>query len=109
MRDSRGRNTAALTISASMFSLKFGSALGGAIPGFVLAMFGFVANQAQTAQTITGIRLMFNILPAGFFLVSGLLMFFYFIDRSTLRRVERELRERRDKTSYSSSAFGATA
>lgn len=104
---STGRNTAALTISASMFSLKFGSALGGALPGFVLALFGFVANQVQTAEAITGIRFMFNILPAGFFLVSGLLMFFYFIDRSTLRRVERELRERRGKRDYSSAALGA--
>ncbi len=90
-----GKNTAGLTVSASMFSLKFGSAVGGALPGFMLAWFGFVANEIQTDTAITGIRLMFNVLPAIFFLAGGLLMFFYRIDRSTLHRIEAELHERR--------------
>jgi GPH family glycoside/pentoside/hexuronide:cation symporter len=90
-----GKNTAGLTVSASMFSLKFGSAVGGALPGFVLAGFGFVANAVQTDQAIVGIRLMFNVLPAVFFLVGGLLMFLYKIDRHTLSRIEAELHERR--------------
>lgn len=90
-----GKNTAGLTVSASMFSLKFGSALGGALPGFMLAWFGFVANDVQTDNAITGIRLMFNLLPAVFFLLGGLLMFFYRIDRATLTRIESELHERR--------------
>lgn len=90
-----GKNTAGLTVSASMFSLKFGSAVGGALPGFMLAWFGFVANEVQTESAITGIRLMFNVLPAIFFLAGGLMMFFYRIDRSTLARVETELHERR--------------
>ena len=92
-----GKNTAGLTVSASMFSLKFGSAVGGALPGFMLAWFGFVANEVQTESAITGIRLMFNLLPAIFFLAGGLLMFFYRIDRSTLTRIEGELHERRSK------------
>jgi GPH family glycoside/pentoside/hexuronide:cation symporter len=90
-----GKNTAGLTVSASMFSLKFGSAVGGALPGFILAWFGFVANESQSALSITGIRLMFNVLPAVFFLAGGLLMFLYQIDRATLGRVEAELHERR--------------
>ena len=90
-----GKNTAGLTVSASMFSLKFGSAVGGALPGFILAWFGFVANEVQTDMAITGIRLMFNVLPAVFFLGGGLLMFFYRIDRKTLNQVEAELHERR--------------
>jgi GPH family glycoside/pentoside/hexuronide:cation symporter len=90
-----GKNTAGLTVSASMFSLKFGSAVGGALPGFVLAGFGFVANAVQTDQAIVGIRFMFNVLPAVFFLIGGLLMFLYKIDRHTLSRIEAELHERR--------------
>ena len=38
---------------------------------------------------------MFNVLPAIFFLVGGLLMFFYRIDWATLHQVEAELHERR--------------
>ncbi|MBT8065705.1 MAG: MFS transporter [Gammaproteobacteria bacterium] len=90
-----GKNTAGLTVSASMFSLKFGSAVGGALPGFMLAWFGFVANEVQTDSAITGIRLMFNVLPAIFFVAAGLLMYFYRIDRETLTRLEAELHERR--------------
>ena len=91
-----GKHTAGLIVSASMFSLKFGSAVGGALPGFMLAWFGFVANEVQTDAAIAGIRLMFNVLPAVFFLAGGLMMFFYRIDRATLRRVEAELHERRE-------------
>ena len=90
-----GKHTAGLIVSASMFSLKFGSAVGGALPGFMLAWFGFVANEVQTDSAIAGIRLMFNVLPAVFFLIGGLMMFFYRIDRATLRRVEAELLGRR--------------
>lgn len=90
-----GRNTAGLTVSASMFSLKFGSAVGGALPGYVLAWFGFVANEDQTEAALTGIRLMTNVLPALFFLVGGMLMILYRIDRKTLEVVESELSERR--------------
>ena len=90
-----GRNTAGLTVSASLFSLKFGSAVGGALPGYILAAFGFIANEAQTDNSIWGIRLMFNVLPAVFFLAGGLLMLFYRIDRVTLFTVEQELHERR--------------
>jgi GPH family glycoside/pentoside/hexuronide:cation symporter len=90
-----GKQTAGLIVSASMFSLKFGSAVGGALPGFMLAWFGFVANEIQTDTAVLGIRLMFNVLPAAFFLLGGLLMFFYRIDRETLIRVETDLHERR--------------
>ena len=92
---STGKNTAGLTVSASMFSLKFGSAVGGALPGFMLAGFGFVANEVQTDTAISGIRLMFNLLPAMFFVAAGLAMMFYRIDRKTLTQVEAELHERR--------------
>ena len=78
-----------------MFSLKFGSAVGGALPGFMLAGFGFVANEVQTDSAITGIRLMFNVLPAMFFIAAGVAMSFYRIDRKTLTQVEAELYERR--------------
>ncbi|MFK7733991.1 MAG: MFS transporter [Pseudomonadales bacterium] len=99
-----GKNTAGLTVSASMFSLKFGSALGGALPGFMLAWFGFVANEIQIDTAITGIRLMFNALPAFFFLAAGVLISFYRIDRATLTQVESELQERRSKHKTSAEA-----
>lgn len=95
-----GKNSAGLTVSASMFSLKFGSAMGVAIPSTVLALFGFLApvdgiDQAQTAEALNGIRMMFNVVPGLFFLIAGTLMFFYRIDRRLLARIESELNARR--------------
>jgi len=92
-----GKYTAGLTVSASMFSLKFGSALGAALPGFMLAWFGFVANEVQTEFSLVGIRLMFNALPALFFLMGGVLMIFYRLDKSTLAKVEGEIEQRRSE------------
>ena len=90
-----GVNSAGLTVSASMFSLKTGSAIGIALPAFILAGFGFEANQAQTPEAIQGIRLMFNLVPAFFFAVAGGLVVLYRLDGATVRRIERELAERR--------------
>lgn len=99
-----GKNSAGLTVSASMFSLKFGSAVGVAIPSSVLAMFGFVAPidgvaQVQPEDALTGIKMMFNIIPAAFFLVAGGLMLFYRIDRKLLSLMEADLRTRRGQAS----------
>ncbi len=89
------KNTAGLVVSASMFSLKFGSAVGGAIPGFFLAAYGFVANATQSPESLEGIRFMFNLLPAIFFAGAAIVMFFYQLDKQALNQVEVELAERR--------------
>ncbi len=90
-----GKRTSGLIVSASLFSIKFGSAVGGALPGFILAAFGFVANEVQTPTAMFGIRLMFNILPAVLMAVGGLCMILYRIDRATLQRIETEMHARR--------------
>lgn len=95
-----GKNSAGLTVSTSMFSLKFGSAIGVAIPSTVLAFFGFMSpvdgiDQIQTADALNGIRMMFNIVPGFFFLAAATLMCFYRIDRRLLARIEEELSARR--------------
>jgi len=90
-----GHNSAGLTVSASMFALKFGSAVGSAIPGFILGWYGFVKDQVQTAEALTGISTMWNFVPALFFLAAALLMVFYKLDGNTMQKVERDLLERR--------------
>ena len=97
-----GKNSAGLTVSASMFSLKFGSAVGVAIPSAVLAGVGFVAPldgvaQIQSETALAGIRMMFNIVPGLFFLCAGSLMCFYQIDRRLLARIEQDLSVRRSE------------
>lgn len=93
-----GHNSAGLTVSASMFALKFGSAVGSAIPGYILAWYGFVKDADQTATTLEGISISWNIAPAAFFLIAAFLMLFYKLDGKTMDKVERELLERRGET-----------
>ena len=93
-----GKNSAGLTVSASMFSLKAGSAIGSAVPAFILAAFGFMANQTQTPESLQGIRIMFNFVPAVFFFIAGVLMVFYKLNGVTVNKMERELLARRSDT-----------
>ena len=97
-----GHNSAGLTVSASMFSLKFGSAVGSAIPGYILSWYGFMKDMPQTEETLSGISLMWNVIPAVFFLLAALLMLFYKLDGKTMEKVERELLERRGEISQAS-------
>ncbi|WP_395345214.1 MFS transporter [Ningiella sp. W23] len=90
-----GKRTSGLTVSASMFALKFGSALGGALPGFILAYVGFVANEVQTDEAILGLRLMATAVPAILFAIGGLMMLFYTLDKQTIANIESELKVRR--------------
>lgn len=99
---SSGYNSAGLTVSASMFALKFGSALGSAIPGYILGWYGFVKDQTQSDETLTGISVMWNIAPALFFLVAAILMIFYTLDGTTMKMVEQQLLERRGEIPQSS-------
>jgi len=91
-----GKNNAGLTVSASMFSLKAGSAFGSALPLAILSWFSFdKALPQQPQEAIEGIQLMFNVVPALFFGLAGVLMLGYKIDRALLAQIERELAERR--------------
>ncbi len=90
-----GHNSAGLTVSASMFSLKFGSAVGSSIPGYILGWYGFVKDVPQTETALEGISLMWNLVPAIFFLLAAILMVFYKLDGKTMEKVEQELLVRR--------------
>ena len=54
---------------------------------FRTMLLGLIRDRAALAMSF--------VLPAVFFLVGGLLMFLYKIDRHTLSRIEAELHERR--------------
>ena len=90
-----GHNSAGLTVSASMFALKFGSAVGSAIPGYILGWYGFVKDQVQTEEALSGISTMWNIIPAVFFFIAALLMIFYTLDGDKMKKIEQDLLERR--------------
>jgi len=80
-----------------MFALKFGAAIGSAIPGYVLAWYGFVKDQPQTEMAQAGIGTMWNVVPAIFLLLAAFLMMFYKLDSKAIKTMEQELLDRRGR------------
>lgn len=92
------RRATGLVMSASTMAQKFGWTIGGAVAGWLLAMFGFEANQLQTGETILGIRLMISIIPAIAAVLCGVFMFFYKLDDATMATITADLKARRDQS-----------
>jgi GPH family glycoside/pentoside/hexuronide:cation symporter len=83
-----GRRSTGLIHSASLFSLKTGSMIGGSLGGHMLGWFGFVANQEQSRQTLWGIMLMFSIVPAVLAAGKAIALWIYPLDRRKVLAIE---------------------
>jgi len=94
-----GRRATALIMAVSLFALKLGIALGGAILAWILDAYGFVANVAQSATSLTGIRMVMSIYPAIAGMIGVLLMVFYPIDNKMMKQIEADLTARRQSGS----------
>ncbi len=89
------RRATGLIMAASLFALKLGLTLGGAIVGWMLAYFGFVANQDQSLETTRGIILLMSVFPAVIGMLGGALMIFYPLGNKMMAKIEAELTARR--------------
>ena len=58
-----GKRLSGMIYAIIGFFFKFGLALGGIVPGFMLARFGYVANQVQTPEALQGILITTTIIP----------------------------------------------
>jgi GPH family glycoside/pentoside/hexuronide:cation symporter len=92
-----GRRSTGLVFSAATFAQKAGWGIGGALAGWLLAIFKFVPNVEQTAEAITGIKLMISVFPGVLYMSCAILLFFYGIDHKTVLIMEKDLQARRDK------------
>lgn len=73
------------------FLTKFTGALGIAVSGWALDLFGYVPNVLQTDQARLGIRLFFGPVPAIAILISLPLLIWYPITRASHRTLREEL------------------
>ncbi|MDE3058963.1 MAG: MFS transporter [Bacteroidota bacterium] len=89
------RRATGIVFSAIVFALKAGLGFGGAITGYVLSLYGYVPNAAQTAPALHGIVMTMSILPAITFGLCAVVLFFYSIDRQAEIQITSELAERR--------------
>lgn len=90
-----GRRSTGLIHSASLFSLKMGSMIAGALGGYVLAYFGFEKDQVQTDRSIFGIVLMFTFIPAFFAVLKAVAIWRYPLDAKRISEIEKSLEARK--------------
>ncbi|HEV2481587.1 MAG TPA: MFS transporter [Puia sp.] len=90
-----GRRATGLIFSSSSMSQKIGWTIGGALCGWLLALFGFRANvpQGETAQK--GIVLMLSLLPAAGAALSVLALALYPLSEQRIKAIAHELEHRR--------------
>jgi GPH family glycoside/pentoside/hexuronide:cation symporter len=77
-----------------------GLSVGGALAGWLLTYFGYVAGAEQTEFALKGIRWMMSIIPAVPFFIGVAILFMYKIDKRTEIQMTEELVERRKHFQY---------
>ncbi len=90
-----GRRATGLIFSSSSMSQKLGWTLGGALTGWLLAIYGFEANMVQSVETKTGIRMMLSFIPAAGALLSAVFIMCYKLSDSLMVSITEDLQERR--------------
>lgn len=91
-----GRRATGLVFSSSSMSQKLGWTIGGALTGWLLAVYGFKANLVQTAHAQHGIRTMLSFLPAVGAIVSVFLIAVYPLTEKRVEEITTELKDRRE-------------
>jgi len=91
-----GRRATGLVFSAATFAQKAGWGIGGALAGWLLALYQFTPNIEQTASALTGIKMMISVFPGILYMSCAILLFFYAIDHKTCVIMQEELEARRE-------------
>ncbi|GLX82390.1 MFS transporter [Thalassotalea eurytherma] len=86
-----GRRATAMVFSAAAFSQKLGGALAGALIGYLLASMGYVANQAQSAQSNEGIILLMTIIPGVFAVFAVIIIKLYPLSDEKVSELQAEI------------------
>jgi GPH family glycoside/pentoside/hexuronide:cation symporter len=90
-----GRRSTGLVFAASSFAQKMGWTVGGAVTGLILSSFGYQAGVAQSAGSLTGLKLLVSFIPAVGSVIAALLPLLYSLDDKRMQQIEKELAERR--------------
>ncbi len=91
----RGRRATGLVFSASTMSQKIGWAFGAFVALSLMGQVGFEPNQAQSAESLRGLILLFSLIPAGFGVLALILSFFYPLNDKRVDQIVNDLAERR--------------
>ncbi|TWB19081.1 GPH family glycoside/pentoside/hexuronide:cation symporter [Nitrospirillum amazonense] len=89
-----GRRDEAKIFGVASLAQKVALGLAGALLGWLLSAIGFVPNATQSAETLSGLRLLMSLLPCGLFAGTLALMAGYPLDGALHRRIVEELGQR---------------
>jgi glycoside/pentoside/hexuronide:cation symporter, GPH family len=92
-----GRRATGLIFSSSSMSQKFGWTIAAMLAGWILTLYGFVANMEQTEESLLGIRLMISVFAGCGAILAGAFIFFYKLDEKTMAQIETDLQRTRKK------------
>ena len=90
-----GRRATGLVFSASIFSQKQGWGIGAALALILMQSVGFVANVAQTPQSLHGLVQLMSIIPAALGVVSVIILLFYPLNEKKVAEIGAALHARR--------------
>jgi GPH family glycoside/pentoside/hexuronide:cation symporter len=91
-----GRRSTGLVFSAATFAQKAGWGIGGALAGWLLALYNFIPNAEQTPEAITGIKLMISVFPGVLYMSCAIFLYFYDITHETEMIMQEELELRKN-------------
>lgn len=90
-----GRRATGTVTAGVVFALWIGLALGGAIAGWLLSLYGYQSNAVQTAHALMGIRLIASVYAGAGFLAAAVCLMFYGINMKLNLTISHDLSERR--------------
>ena len=92
----KGRRATGLIFSASIFSQKQGWAFGAAFSLILMNGAGFIANQAQTPASLSGLKSLMSVYPSAIGILSlGILLLFYPLNERKMSEIAMDLKKRR--------------
>lgn len=91
----KGRRATGLVFSASTMSQKFGWAFGAFVALNLMSQVGFQPNEAQNAESLRGLILLFSLIPAGMGVISVILSLLYPLNDKRVKEIELELEQKR--------------
>ena len=91
------RRATGLIFSATNMSIKSGVAIGGAAIMWMLAYYGYEANEVQSEDSIFGIKMLMSIIPAIIAVICIIPLLFYKLDAKKLAIIEADLKARKEE------------
>ena len=92
-----GKRSTGISFSGNLFFLKVGLAVAGAMVGFLLSAYGYDAGAArQSDSAVSGIILLFTIIPGIGYLITAGVVRLLKVDRNMMIQIQSDLAKRRE-------------